>query len=83
MTTVSEKAQCVNWYAVSGKSAVTVQRIYRRVYRKTPSSINSIRNWCEQFFKTGSVLDSKLPGRPSTSDDTEHCQSSRIFHASF
>jgi hypothetical protein len=55
MATASEKAQCVCWYAESGKSAVTVQRNYRRVYRKTPPSVNSAKNWCEKFLKTGSV----------------------------
>jgi hypothetical protein len=76
MATASEKAQCVYWYAESGKSAVTFQRNYRLVYRKTPFSVNSIKNWCEKILKTGSVLDSKHSGRPSTSDDIEHCQSS-------
>jgi hypothetical protein len=83
MATAPEKAQCVYWYGESGKSAVTVQRNYRRVYRKIPPRVNFIKNWCEKFLKTGSVLDSKCSGRPSTSDDTEHCQSSRIFHTSF
>jgi len=76
MATASEKTQCMYWYAESGKSAVTVQRNYRRDYRKTPPSVNSIKNWREQFLKTNSVLDSKRSGRQSTSDDTEHCQSS-------
>jgi hypothetical protein len=83
IVTASENAQCLYWYAESGKSAVTVQRNYRLIYRKTPPSAKSINNWCEKFLKAGSVLDSKRLCCSSTSDDTEHCQSSRIFHATF
>jgi hypothetical protein len=42
-----------------------------------------VKNWRKKFLKPGSVLDCKVSGRPSTSDDTEHCQSSRIVHTSF
>jgi hypothetical protein len=83
MATASEKAQCVYWYDELRKSAVTVQRNYRLVYQKTPPSVNYIKNWCEKFLNTGSVLDSKLPGCPSTSDDTEHCQSQQFFTPAF
>jgi hypothetical protein len=55
MATESEKVQCVYWYAESEKSAVTFQRNYRRVYRKTSQSVNSIKNWSEKLLKTGSV----------------------------
>jgi hypothetical protein len=82
MATASEKAQCLYRYAESGKSAVIVQRNYRLDYRKTPTSVNSIKNSREKFLNTGSVLASKGSGPPSTSDDTEHCQSSRIFDTS-
>jgi hypothetical protein len=58
MATASEKAQCLYWYAESGKSAVIVQRNYRLDYRKTPTSV-SIKNSCEKFLNTGSVLASK------------------------
>jgi hypothetical protein len=75
MVTASEKAQCVYWYAESEKPAVTVQRNYRRVYRKTPSSINSIKNLCEKFLKTGSVWDGKRSFLLSTSDNTVVVQS--------
>jgi hypothetical protein len=44
MATASEKAQCMYRYAESEKSAVTVQRNYRLVYRKTPLRVNSIKN---------------------------------------
>jgi hypothetical protein len=40
MATASEKAQFFYWCAESGKSAVTVQRNYSRVYRKTLPSVS-------------------------------------------
>jgi hypothetical protein len=52
MITASEKAQCAHWYAESGKSEVTIQHDYHQVYRKTPTSVNSFKNWCEKFLKT-------------------------------
>jgi hypothetical protein len=73
----------VYWYTESRKSAVTVQSNYRLVYRKTPPSVNSIKNWCEKFFKIGSVQYHLM-----LTDDLfvyypKHCQSSRIFHTRF
>jgi hypothetical protein len=46
----------------SRKSAVTIRRNYRRFYREKTPSVNSIKNWCEKFLKTDSVLHSKRSG---------------------
>jgi transposase-like protein len=71
MASPQEKAQCVLWYAES-KSVVTVQRKFRRVYRKYAPTDKSIRKWFQQFQETGSVLKAHSPSRPCTSqDDTE------------
>jgi hypothetical protein len=51
MAITSEKAQCVYEYAESGKSAVTIQRNYRLVYRKSPPIVSSIKNWRENSWR--------------------------------
>jgi hypothetical protein len=83
MDTASGKAQCVYWYAESGKSAVTVQRNYRQVYRKTPPTVNSIKNWREKFLKPDCVQYQLMLTADLNVYYPEQCQSSRIFHTSF
>jgi hypothetical protein len=74
MAPPQEKAQRVLWFAES-KSVVTVQRNFRRVYRKDAPTDKSIREWYQQFQETGSVVKGQSPGKPSTSkDDTERIQ---------
>jgi hypothetical protein len=51
------------------KYVVTVQRTFRRVYRKDAPTDKSIRKWYQQFQETGSVLKGHSPGWPSTSQD--------------
>jgi hypothetical protein len=68
MASPQEKVQCVLWYAES-KSVVTVQRNFRRAYRKDAPTDKSIRKWYQQFQETGSVVKGHSPGRPSTSQD--------------
>ncbi|MCQ7131119.1 DUF4817 domain-containing protein [Salmonella enterica] len=66
MATPQEKAQCVSWL-IETKSDTQVQRNFRTKYGREPPSRPTIRAWHKKFMETGSVLQQKGSGRPSTS----------------
>jgi hypothetical protein len=69
VTKVQEKAQCVWWYAESGKSPVTVQRKFRRKYGRDPPSKSSIIRWAAKFLETDNVMDLPRSGRPGVKQE--------------
>ena len=68
MTTPQEKAQCGSWY-IEIKSDIQRQRNYTTKYAKQAAARQSIRNWNEQFLRTGTLLRKPRSGRPRTSKD--------------
>jgi hypothetical protein len=66
METQPEKAFCVLEFH-STKSAITVQREFRRKFEKDPPTANSIRKWHQKFVVTGCICKGKSSGRPSMS----------------
>src|SRR5688572_14428605 len=68
MASAAEKAQCVLWFE-QFKSPTIVQREYRRQFKKKPPSRSAIRRWHKQFKGTGSILDRKRSGRPTTEEN--------------
>uniref|UniRef100_UPI0035902ADC thioredoxin domain-containing protein 17 isoform X2 n=1 Tax=Myxine glutinosa TaxID=7769 RepID=UPI0035902ADC len=76
MASPQEKAQCVAWF-IETKSATQVQRSFRTTYGRQPPSRKTIREWHKKFMETGSILQRKGGGRPSTScEDVEHIRES-------
>jgi transposase len=51
------------------KSVIKIQCRYRTQYGKDPPSDKAIRRWLKKFQETGSVLQRKGAGRPSTSQE--------------
>lgn len=62
MITIQEKTFCVFHYD-SSSSLITVQREFRRHFRRTPPTHQSILRWYRQFKNSGSVLKRKSSGR--------------------
>lgn len=63
MITIEEKTFCVFSYK-SSLSLITVQREFRRRFRKNPPTHQSILRWYRQFQDSGNVLKRKSSGRP-------------------
>jgi hypothetical protein len=76
MATQPEKAFCVLEFH-STKSVITVQREFRRKFKKDPPTANSIRKWYQKSVDTGCICKGKTSGRPSTSGETVD----RVRHA--
>jgi transposase len=69
MLPVKRKVQCVLRLA-KFESVTPVRREYRRVFNEEPPHENNIRRWDKKLKETGSLLDKKLSGRPSVSDES-------------
>ncbi|GFS45332.1 hypothetical protein TNIN_106711 [Trichonephila inaurata madagascariensis] len=72
MLSLEERIFIVSW-KLGGKTYEQVRYLYLRKYRKrspTRTKDTRIRLLVNKFRRTGSVVDEKCPGRPSTSNDT-------------
>ena len=65
---MKEKTQCVLWYYVTN-SPVTVQRKFRKEYRRSQPDVKSIKAWNSNFVETGSVGDLNRSGRTCVRDE--------------
>jgi hypothetical protein len=68
METSEHKAFCVLKLA-KGDSVDSVQRAFRRQFRRDLPSNKSIRRWYQQFETTGCLCTGKSSGRPRVSDE--------------
>ena len=68
MLTIEQKAQCIHWYHKL-KSPTAVQRKFRNEFGQDPPHTNSIKRWFKNFMETGSILDRKRSGRPSSDEE--------------
>lgn len=62
------KTQCVEWF-IETKSALAVQRRFRRRFNGNPPSKNTIKAWYEKFMTYGSIHHRKGNGRPRVSEE--------------
>jgi hypothetical protein len=68
MAALGDKSFCVLAYH-TGKSVVTVQRVFRAKYAKDPPTDKTIRAWYKQFTETGCLCKQKSSGCPLTAED--------------
>ena len=55
---------------VESKSPTAVQRKFRDRFRQDSLHINSIKRWFKNLMESGSILNRKKSGRPSTDEKT-------------